>query len=425
MERAMTAPKTSAAMALGVLLVLTAALTGCSRTESGPTAPVAPSEIKLAGDFSGSGPGTLKSATKLLTVDRRILKVASIASRITYESTSGIDGRPQLVTGSVFAPIGPPPPNGWPIIAFGHPTTGVQHECGPSLSSSLLGAADAVGTFVKLGFVVTMTDYQGLGLDQTYHPYLDATTGGYNIIDSVRAVRKVVPDTSDQWLALGLSQGGQAAWAANELATAYGAGLHLVGTVSASPAVDITGLADSAATGTLTGEQAAALVWYLEALKNAHPELNLDDYRHGIVREKWDLLAGCQGGTAQERLEVAKQATPADLRPATPAALDTLRMNLSQMSLPKFPALAPMLVLHGDQDRLVNSAWTEAALDRACTMGDVITSYIAIGRGHNDIQPGAALDWIAQRFRGTPPQNTCELQDGPSLRFGEKPWYAE
>ncbi len=419
----MTSPRASAAAALSAVVAMTLVLTGCGEDQPAPTASTTPSGIRLDGDFSGDGPGTLKTADTLPTVDRRIIKVSSIAARISYVSQSGIDRTQQLVSGSVFAPAGPPPPGGWPIIAFGHGTDGVQHECAPSLSPSLLGASGAVATLVKEGYVVALPDYQGLGLNQTYHPYLDDTTEGHNMIDAVRAARKLIPHTSVRWLAYGASQGGQAAWAANEQASSYGAGLRLVGSVSVSPAADISGMADLAAGGNLTLEQGVLLQWILVALKNSHPELNLDDYRHGIVREKWDVFSACEGEPGQQRAELAKQITPDDLRPATPAAVDKLRGYLQQMSLPKFPAQAPMLVLFGANDRVVFSPWTIGAVGRACSMGDVVESYLVPDRGHDDIDGTAALDWIKRRFDGGDPLNTCLLPDGPVSVLSAKPWY--
>lgn len=410
---------------MSALLALTVTMTGCSAGPSEP-APATKSQIELSGDYSGSGPGTLDSATKLPTVDRRIIRVSSTAARITYESRSGVDGSSQLVSGSVFAPTGTPPDGGWPIIAFGHGTTGVLPPCAPSLSPTLLGTTEVVRMLLTLGYAVVMPDYQGLGIDTTYHPYLDATTEGYNMIDAVRAARKLVPDASDRWLALGVSQGGQAAWAANELAGTYGAGLDLVGAVSASPAADITGLADLAAQGTLTPEQSGVLALILRALKNAHPDLNLDDYRRGVVAENWDLLTGCADETPDQRFEVTKQIRPDDLRPATPEAVDALRSYLGQMSsLPKVRTSAPMLVLHGDLDPLVLLPWTEGAVNRACEMGDVIASFIAEGRGHAEFDPVVALDWIGKRFNGADPDNTCDLPGGPSIRRGSAPWYTQ
>jgi pimeloyl-ACP methyl ester carboxylesterase len=410
--------------------VCVALLSACSQRErpvtpQPATGPSSMSGVPVEADFSGSGGGTVKSAVTLPTVDRRILKVTSLAARIEYESKSGIDGSSQLVSGSVFVPRGDPPAGGWPIIAMGHGTTGVQHDCGPSLWPNLLGASEAVATLVNGGFVVTLPDYQGLGMDRIYHPYLDSTTVGYNMIDAVRAARKVVPNASDRWLAFGSSQGGQAAWAANELASSYGAGLDLVGAAGVSPAANVTGLADSAAAGTLTLEQGSAIQWVLVALKAEHPELNLDDYRRGVVAEKWDVLSACAGPLVAQRKDVTQQVTPDDLRPSSAEAVDRLRDYLSQMSLPKKKTAAPMLILFGELDKVVSPAWTADAVRRACSMGDVIEAYSVPGRGHDDIDGSVALGWINQRFGGVEAQNSCDVDKGPILQLSPKPWYEE
>ncbi|MEH3157013.1 MAG: alpha/beta hydrolase [Gordonia paraffinivorans] len=389
-----------------VLLAALGSLVACGQdTPTPPTSTT--SGVPIDGDFSGTGPGTLRSAESLPTVDRRVTRLTSTAARITYESTSGVDGSTVLVSGTVFAPVGPAPSGGWPIVAYGHGTTGVQHECAPSLSPSLLGAADAVGILVKDGYVVVMPDYQGLGLDDTYHPYLDAATVGHNMVDGVRAARKLIPDTSQRWVAVGSSQGGQAAWAANEAAARDDAGLDLLGTASLAPVADISGFADKAAAGTLTEQQLGIYPWILWAQQKMHPELDLDDYRRGIAQRRWDVLTACQGDLAEQRSAVVKQLTPDDLRPATPAATGALRADLQRMALPAGRAAAPMLVVHGAKDQLIDSAWTDDAVGAACRRGDTVENYVLPDAGHDDIDGSIAIAWIQARFQGSPPLNTC------------------
>jgi pimeloyl-ACP methyl ester carboxylesterase len=346
----------------------------------------------------------------LQVADQSLLAVTSSAKRITYISRSAINESPTHVTGSVFVPKDNPPQGGWPIVALGHPTTGTSPDCAPSVSPTLLDSA-TVETLLHAGYLVTIPDYQGLGnpgTDHTYHPYLDSTTAGYNLIDSVRAARTVIPETSRRWAALGTSQGGQSAWAANELEQDYGWGLNLLGSASLSPIADINGLADAAAAGTLTKDQQLALQAFLAALKNEYGgEFYLDDYRRGIVQAKWDVLSACQGPAFQERAQVADEITADDLRPSSPMATEILRGYLQKTSLPQGPTAAPMLVIYGGQDSLIPPAWTERALDRACRMGDVIQIQMQPERGHDQIDPSAAFDWLGERFKDLPAQNDC------------------
>ncbi len=132
--------------------------------------------------------------------------------------------------------------------------TGVQKECAPSLAENLGGYASVISVLADRGYVVAMTDYEGLGMDGQ-HPLLDSNTLGRNMIDAVRAARHVVPAASNRWAAFGLGQGGAAAWAANAEAATYGAGLDLVGAVAVSPLADVTALADAMDTGTLAPAQ--------------------------------------------------------------------------------------------------------------------------------------------------------------------------
>lgn len=404
---------------MAAVLAMMLLVTGCGGANSTGQHAQSPDshDVPLSGDFSGSGPGSLRGAVKLPVVDRRITRVAEVAARITYLSTSGIDGSLQTVTGSVFQPVGHAPAGGWQIVVFGHGSTGIASDCAPSLSPTYNGGADSIRALLALGYVLVVPDYQGLGTKTGYHPYLDGTTEGYNMIDAARAVHKFLPDLSDKWLAFGVSQGGQAAWAANELNTKYSSpDLNLVGSVSVSPAADISGLSDLAMAGTLTPPQSIAVALILATLKKEHPDFNLDDYRRGAAEKNWALLTGCADDNPDKRLSVAKSLSPDDLRPASQAAADLLHSYLVQMSgLPKLPASAPMLVVHGDQDQLIPVAWVEAAVKRACDMGDAVVSFVAIGRGHGEFDAGAALEWMQKRFAGEPPDSTCNMEGGPSI----------
>jgi pimeloyl-ACP methyl ester carboxylesterase len=397
--------------------VLSAVLiaTGCTRDSPAEASQPTPAPgMPLPGAFGGQDPGSLISANDMPTLDRRLSVASSVAARITYLSTSGIDGSRQEVSGTVFAPKGDPPEGGWPVIAYGHPITGTRSECAPSLDPMLLGLSTTITGLVKAGFVVTMSDYQGLGLDRAHHPFLDATTEGHNLIDSVRAARKLIPNVSDRWLAFGGSQGGQAAWAANELAAQYAPDLHIIGSASYSAPLAIDGFADAAVDGTLTSDQRLALVQILASLSAESPDFRLDDYRSGFARENWDALLACKGAAVANRDELVEQLSNDDLKPANPEAADALRSRLQAMSLPRLPATAPILVIYGGQDLLIPPTWTDRALDAACRMGDVIQIELQPDKGHGDVAGDPAFPWINGQFAGDPPRNDCSEFIGPT-----------
>jgi pimeloyl-ACP methyl ester carboxylesterase len=397
----------SGRVTLACLILPIALLAPACGNDSSASTPQAASGVRLQGDFSGTGPGTLLDARVLPTIDRRLPAMTSISGRMTYTSTSAITNSETSVTGTVFAPKGNAPTGGWPIIALGHGTSGIQSECAPSISPDLLGLAAPTALLVQAGYVVTLPDYQGLGNDSTYHPYLEPKTEGYNMIDAVRAARKLVPDTSDRWVAAGFSQGAQAAWAADELATTYGKDLNLLGSVVLAPPLDVTFLADAAASGELTKEQKPLYPSILAALKNEYPDFNLDDYRYGKVGERWDSLIQCDVIHAKEREQAFDQITADDLRPRSQEATDALRNRLQQMSLPQQKAMSPMLVVYGGKDPIISDEATSGALAAACKMGDVIDIREQPDKGHTDLDIGVALTWIADRFQDLPVTNSC------------------
>jgi pimeloyl-ACP methyl ester carboxylesterase len=217
----------------------------------------------------------------------------------------------------------------------------------------------------------------------------------------------LVPETSARWVAFGGSQGGQAAWAANELNANYGSDLNPLGSVSVSAPLDINGFADAAAAGQLTPAQRPALLAILASPKNQWSDFNLDDYWRGIAKQMWDVLIACKGPQVAERNALVDQLTADDLRPSSPAAVDLLRGYLQKTTLRQAQAAAPMLAIYGGQDPLVPPAWTDRALDRACRMGDVIQIDAQPDKGYDDVDTAPPFSWINDRFRGDRARDDC------------------
>jgi len=395
---------------IGALTVASTVLAACGTPSAPPSG--APRGPALVADVSHTGPGALVSAERLVDLDQELRDRSSLAARIVYESTSGINDSHSLVSGTVFVPNGDPPPGGWPIVSFAHPATGIQAPCAPSASPSLLGSAPDVAALLDAGFLVTATDYQGLGLRDTdhpaadptigpfngYHPFLDSTTEGYDVIDAVRAARTLVPAASTSFAAYGIGQGGQAAWAADELAADYRGGLTMVGVAAVRPTAALDGLADAAAAGTLTKDQQTTLQQFLAALDREYDDFPLDAYRHGAATRDWDVLSACWGSAVADRPRAVDQMGPDDLRPDGPDATQVLRGYLRKTSLPQAPAAAPMLIVPDGPQGLIPPDQTGAAVAAACGMGDVIT------QGPPDTDP---IAWVTARFAGAATENDC------------------
>lgn len=377
---------------------------------SGPSAEEPPAESAahesvavLSAVLGGSGPGSLLSAKTMPGLSADLANHVH-AARVVYRSTSG-DGQPTVVSGSVFIPNGEPPNGGWPVVSFGHGTTGIDQSCAPSSSDSLLGYADAVGALVLRGYAVALTDYQGLGTPGV-HPYTDSRTAGLNMIDSVRALRATFRYVSNRWGAFGGSQGGGAAWAADEQAVTYAPELKLVGAVAVSPIANVAGLVDKAQRGTLTTEQKIVLSGIVKSLSLLHSDMNRDDYRRGTGERNPDVDLPCSAAKGSPS-GAASTLAPDDIAPRTPVAAERLRRYLAQWALPQRSLSAPLYVWYGGVDRFIDASWTADAIARACSLGGTVTVVFEPGKGHGQINYDDQFNWLTARFAERPVADVC------------------
>lgn len=398
---------------LAVVGFVVAAAVGCSSdVESSPEQPAATSvpQPTLPPAPTGDERGAVVHHAPFPEIAGAITEKGAVATRITYRSTSGINGSGTEVGGTVFAPAGPAPGGGRPVVTVGHGTTGVTDECAPSASPTLLGSTGVVGQLLDHGYVVVVSDYEGLGTPGD-HPYLEPETSAYNLIDAVRAARNFVPGTSSRWAALGISQGGQASWSAAEHADDYGDGLEFVGSANLSPAADLSGIVGE--NEELTLPQKMFLPYLLEGLRVQHPDMDKSAYMRGALIDNPDTVMSCVGALLTEKWNVATQLRPDDTTPRSPADGFQMRSWLQDDALPKEPAAGPLLVVVGETDNLILPSWTERAVEKACAGGDVIDFRARTGEGHADARaiPGA-VEWVADRFDGVPAPNTCPAGGG-------------
>ncbi len=334
-------------------------------------------------------------------------QVIGDAVRAVYRSVSGVDGTPREVSGTFLVPRGDSPPGGWPVVSMAHGTTGIGAQCGPSQRDDLMGNLPAVLSYLAAGYAVAMSDYEGLGTPPGAHPYLEPRTAAFNVIDAVRALRNIFPDVSARWAAFGHSQGGQAAWAADEVAGWYGDGLDLVGTVALSPAANITPMADLAESQSLTGEQQGFLPLIIAGIQRYDAQLAEKSPLSDMTPSLRDDMVRCQpDGSALQ----------ADLLPEDFATFDDevftarFRTALRRVALPQQPLTAPMLVINGLDDQTIPAQWVSFAVDGSCDLGGAIEHIEVLGAGHGDLGEDAyvtAEEWVGDRFASLPAESTC------------------
>jgi pimeloyl-ACP methyl ester carboxylesterase len=224
------------------LCLLAIALAGLLTVPAGADAAPVPES------FYTPAPGAMPSKHGLIMRSMRIrggsLPTSGKSYLIMYSSKAP-GGEIVPVTGLVTIPGGKPPKGGFPVVSWAHGTTGIADACAPSRFATSAPAADYVTNFraeathwVREGFAVAQTDYQGLGTPGM-HPYLIGVSEGRSVVDIVLAARGLNRSVGTRWAAIGHSQGGHATLWAAALAKRYAPSLKLAGALPLAPASHI------------------------------------------------------------------------------------------------------------------------------------------------------------------------------------------
>jgi acetyl esterase/lipase len=364
----------------------------------------------------------------------------SSAFRVLYRST-GMAGEPTVVSGVVIVPAVSAPPGGRKVVAWAHPTTGVARDCAPSLlGEGFFSSVQGLSELLALGYVVTATDYPGLGTAGP-HPYLVGLSEGQSLLDGVRAAHRLEQAQAGPLFAVwGHSQGGHAALFAGQLAATYAPELSLVGVAAAAPATDLGAMLE-AALGTNFGNLLTAYsVWSWSRVYAAPiaglvkptrlPAMNRAASRcirnqiEGL-RAVGDVLALRDGFLAAdpsrtEPWNLLMQRNrpgwePRAWKPAPAPGPGEVEVTVKPPGGPTFvevPAGAPLFIAQGTADFVVQPAITAHFVADLCRRGERVRYLEMKEVGHieaGESAAGAAVTWMLARFEGAPAPSTCPL----------------
>ncbi len=324
---------------------------------------------------------------------------------ILYSSTSP-GGAPVAVSGVVMAPADPPP-GPRPVIAWSHGTRGVVTGCAPTLGPDPFLELPALREAPSRGWVVAATDYPGLG-GPGAHPYLDGTSEGRAVLDSVRAASRIEggPELSSQVAVWGISQGGHSALFAGEIAPAYAPELDVEGVAVAAPATDLAALlagASGQAGKVLTAE--AVYAW-----SRIYPELSFDEAVVNRAERVARLVArSCLDGPSRFVTAAGAALLPQRLL-AFDVTQDPRWAARIRQNTPSGPIAAPLFIGQGDADTIVLPEVTLADVRRRCAAGERVELVRYPGATHFTVPAPAGpdlLDWTAARFAGEPVPEGC------------------
>jgi alpha-beta hydrolase superfamily lysophospholipase len=341
-------------------------------------------------------PGALIRATPIAGVP---VLPDSRAWAVLYHSRD-FDGRDVAVSGVVVVPPGAAPPEGRPVVVWGHGSVGLADRCAPSHGGVMGAFGPWLGGLLQQDLVVAATDYQGLGTPGPARSLI-GLSAGRAVLDVARAARGLpAAGAGGRVVLAGHSEGGHAVLWAAELARSYAPELEVLGVAATAPGAELATtlkLSRFRPAAITSGAMLIVVAW--SDAYRVPPDVLTPVGRKAVDRVRTRCLD-----------ELARE-------PATP----TVRLG-DLLTTPPWPALlarntpghgatpAPLLIALGTDDQTVVPAATGALVQRLCHAGDTVELRSYQYTGHFELPKAAATDvaaWIGDRLAGRPARSTC------------------
>jgi pimeloyl-ACP methyl ester carboxylesterase len=337
---------------------------------------------------------------------RVALPSASKTMVVLYRSLDP-KGKPIAVSGIIDLPKGKAPKGGFKVISWAHGTVGAADVCAPSRNAdggpadSYIGYATAsYDGWLKAGYAVLRTDYEGLGTPGP-HRYLIGASEGRGVVDIALAAHELYPTLSKDWVIGGHSQGGQAALFAASLAPKLAPKLNMKGVFAFAPGSHfyeqghaIGGL--GAGTEGLTG--LVAMVLDSAARESAVDPSTLVTPEFAAKLGKIEEV--CLPQLSGTDIFGAIQPKNA-LKPG--ATLDSIDAALAAMN-PNVKIKGPVLILQGLDDNTAFPVFTNLLVDELKKSRDDVTYETFAGLTHSGVVKDPAAEaklsaWLKARLR--------------------------
>jgi len=319
------------------------------------------------------------------------------AVRLLYHSRSA-SGDEVAASGVVLFPDEKPPTGGWPVIAWAHGLSGVARQCVPSLARNLQHGPFR-SMYVQLGYAVVATDYTGLGTSFR-NAFADMPSNALDVIYSIPAARRAVPELGSRWIAIGTGEGGMAVVGVAELEREIQDPSYL-------GSIAISRLADSQDMSEPVSSLSYNLPLFLAyGIKTVYPQFEVSD----ILTDK-ALPLYQQIGQVCSETEAAQNASATAMLKPNWESNKFVQKYFSRNRLGLRPALAPLLVISSEADPSI--AETTKIIARLCEQGDRVQF-----EKYPEDDPGRVIGdsvrdqmaWIQARFANGPVRTNCSTQ---------------
>ena len=341
------------------------------------------------------------------------------AARTLFVRYTTVDvlGNPALASGLVMLPEQPQFAEGeWPLVIYGHMTTGAADACAPSHASAdstelqkMQQGDEIARKLLSRGVVVARPDYEGLG-ESGPHPYLRGDSLAQAMRDMASAVAGHWDEVGDYWVAAGHSEGGVAALNSGSRLHPEARDLTLAGVVSVTPVTQLENLVLIAEALPITGlginEAVALAALVAHGIATVDPDFKRLLLEEGGLSERalalWpDLERLCLGDLS--RPESWGGLPPTELKgPRGDEAAAEIRRALAADDVRHLPMRfdVPIRIDVGIFDLVAHLPYAEQLVATYRDNGYEV-DYYRWPAAHSptaDMAAGSIADWILERF---------------------------
>jgi alpha-beta hydrolase superfamily lysophospholipase len=295
------------------------------------------------------------------------------AYKIWYVSR-GEQGAADVVSGLVYLPEGKAPRHGWKTVSWAHGTVGIADRCAPSDNAPTARTHQLFSAWLKRGWAVVATDYEGLGTAGT-HTYLNGVSQAHAAIDIVRAARSLTHrKVGRSWAVYGHSQGGQTALFTGDIAPSYAPDLDFRGSVAAAPPSHWKEMGEALGQSDPAAQANPYYALLIAGLVPSEPTLNPADYLKPKGMEIYDVAVN--KGCFADIFAAGAGVTNADFRYDQPLNGDTDGLFPEIAAHADIPVAAyrkPVYIVQGTSDSTVSYQATRMTVDDLTKAGTKVT----------------------------------------------------
>ena len=300
-----------------------------------------------------------------------------------------------------------------PVVSYQTAEDGVSTRCAPSyaIAAGLPGGitnstaeVPLLSSMLLRGWAVAVPDYEGMRSE-----FLVADTEAKGVLDGLRAVRNfTTAGLSASPIGIwGYSGGAFATANAAQFQKSYAPELPIKGVALGGLVGDIRATID-AFSGSFAG---GAIPMGMHGFDRSYPEMRIRDRLNAYGQTTFDATAADCINDAVARAPFLRiediEARPHTLDQADIATMLSENSPLGRSGAP----LAPVYEYHALLDELAPIAPARAVLRNYCAAGVVVEHRTKlVGEHLTEVGAGApqAMAFLANRFVGKPPINTCE-----------------